>query len=174
MRRRTRGGVELDSRGAGGYHGVVPRFAGNLEWGDDHEPGAEAVTAHGDRLRAVGCNPPSWADRNTDSLALWRDHQPEREAVCPGRRVAEDASGSRFPDSRNGGTSYLRRDRRVAQSCQSAQRVWSAIHQPARRVYLSAGRTGKSQGGLSIKVGWFGYRWFSGKLNKRCFVYRVY
>ena len=94
---------------------------------------------------------PSGADRSTDSLALWHDNQPEREAVCPGRRLAEDARGSRFPDSRNGATAYLRRDRRSAQSCRSAQRVWSAFHQSARRVYLSAGRTGKSQAGLSIQ-----------------------
>src|SRR5205814_709239 len=82
-------------------------------------------------------------DLSGDLPAFWHDNQSHREAGCTGRRLAEDASGSRFPDSRNGSSSHLRGDCCIAQSCRSAQCLWSAFHHPAYRIYLPAGRTDK-------------------------------
>ena len=80
----TRCGMEVDGRGAGGDHGLVPRSAGNMERGNDNQPGTETITADGDRIRAGGWEQPSGADGSADSLAFWHDNELERKAGCPG------------------------------------------------------------------------------------------
>ena len=141
----TRCGMEVDGRGAGGDHGVVPRSAGNMERGNDNQPGTETITAHGDRIRAGGWEQPGGADRSADSLAFWHDNKSQRKAGCAWRTLAENARGSRFPDSQNGAAANLCRNRHGAQSCRSAQRLWPAFHESARRVYLPEGRAGQAR-----------------------------
>ena len=166
---------KLDARGAGGDHGLVPRSAGNMERGNDNQPGTETITAHGDRIRAGGWEQPSGADRSADSLAFWHDNEPQRKAGCTWRMLAENARRSRFPDSQNGAAAHLCRNRHGAQSCRPAQRLWPAFHQSARRVYLSEGRTGQAQAALRFETERQSRSWWSSrKLNKRCFVFQVY
>ena len=119
---------KLDARGADSDHGLVSRSAGNLERGNDNQPGTETITAHGDRIRAGGWEQPSGTGRGADSLAFWHDNESQRKAGCTWRRLAENARGSRFPDSQNGATAHLCRNRHDTQSCRPAQRLWPAFH----------------------------------------------
>ena len=169
-------GMEVDSRGAGGNHGLVQRSTGNLERGNDNQPGAETITAYGDRIRAGGWEQPSGADRGADSLAFWHDNESQREAGCTWRMLAEDAGRSRFPDSQNGAAAHLRRNRRSTQSRRSAQRFWPALS-PVSTSGISAGGTVLTErkprsevGNGATVISW----WSSRKLNKRCFVFQVY
>src|SRR5688572_27758135 len=99
--------MEVDGRGAGGNHGLVPRSAGNMERGNDNQPGTETITAHGDRIRAVGWEQPSGAGRGADSLAFGHDNEPKRKADCTWRMPAENAGRSCFADSQNGIAAHL-------------------------------------------------------------------
>src|SRR5262245_3475293 len=118
--------MEVDVRGADGDHGLVPRSASNMERGNDNQPGTEAITAHGNRIRAGGWKQPNGAGRGADSLAFWHHNESHRKAGCTWRALAENATRSRFPDSQNGAAADVCRNRHGAQSCRPAQRLWPA------------------------------------------------
>src|SRR5579862_2333497 len=132
--------MEVDGRGAGGDHGLIPRSAGHMERGNDNQPGTETTTADGDRISAGGWEQPSGADGSTDSLAFWHDNELERKADCPWRMPAEDTSRSGFPDSQNGAPADLCRNRHGAESCWPSQCLWPPFYESARRIYLPQGR----------------------------------
>src|SRR5215472_4884334 len=124
--------MELDTGGAGGDHRVVARSTGDLERGDNDEPGKKTATAHGGRIGATGWNQPSRTDRSADSLALWHGHRCECEAARARRSLIKDSRRSGFQDSRNGATEQLRRNRDSSESHGPAERLWSAVHDAAR------------------------------------------
>src|SRR5687768_15548745 len=102
--------MEVDARGADGDHGPGPRSAGNLERGNDNQPGTETITAHGNRIRAGGWEQPDGTGRGADSLAFWHDNEPQRKAGRTWRMLAENAGRSCLLDSHNGAAANLCRN----------------------------------------------------------------
>src|ERR1051325_7986212 len=121
--------MEADGRGTGGDNGLVAGPAGTLERGNDKQPGAETTTAHGDRIGAGRWDYPRGRDRGADSLALRHHNDPQWEADCTWRMLAEDAGRRCFADSQTGAAAYLRRNRRGVESRRAAQCVWPALYE---------------------------------------------
>src|SRR5215472_11120562 len=121
--------MEADGRGTGGDNGLVAGSAGNLGRGNDEQPGAETITAYGDRIGAGRCDHPGGPDRGADSLALRHHNDPQREADGTWRMLAENSGRRCFADSQTGAATYLRRNRRGVESRRAAQCVWPALYE---------------------------------------------